>query len=97
MEFGGRIEDSFKEWLGYRQIGTSWETTQAAHRKYAIQKDIPLKQVGIDGILERGGIEEKKAEEISCSLIEYFNVLNDEQTMKAFQDGFQLAAHLLSA
>jgi hypothetical protein len=61
MEFGGRIEDSFKEWLSYRQIGTSWETTEAAHRKYAIGKNIPLDQVGIDDILERGGIEEKQA------------------------------------
>ncbi len=71
------------------------ETTQAAHRKYALEKNIPLDQVGIDGILERAGIEKKQASELSDDLMEYFNVLSFEEAMKAFEDGFQLAAHLL--
>jgi hypothetical protein len=101
MQYDGKIGDAFREWLGYRSGATGFKTEQAAKTRFALEHQdlfIPVDEVGTENILERAGIAGKKAVEISEGLLqEYINVLIDEYSMKAFEDGFQLAAHLLSA
>ncbi|MGD0621466.1 MAG: hypothetical protein ABSA82_03235 [Thermacetogeniaceae bacterium] len=102
MEYEDKIGDAFSEWLvGDRSAATGFKIDQAAKTRFGLEHKellMPVAEVGFVSLLERAGIEEKKAEEIMEGLLgEYIFVLIDEYTIKAFKDGFQLAAHLLSA
>ncbi len=102
MQYDGKIGDAFTEWLlGDRSAATGLKIEQAAKTRFALNHNElfkPINEVGIEDILKRAGIEEKKATDIHEGLLgDYISILIDEHSMKAFEDGFQLAVHLLTA
>jgi hypothetical protein len=101
MQYESNIADAFSEWLvGDRAAATGFKVDQAIKTQFCREHKellIPASEMSIEIILKRAGIEEEKAEEILDGLLgEYMSVLIDVYTTKAFKDGFQLAAHLLS-